>query len=63
MPDIKVYGPKIKDIETKRLFVKEVTDSMERAYKFPRQAYVITIFENMPENVSVGGVLSIDKEP
>jgi len=61
MPDLKVYGPKIKDIETKRELVKEITDAMEKAYKFPRQAYVVTIFENLPENVSVGGILGIDK--
>ncbi|OPX38696.1 MAG: hypothetical protein B1H11_04205 [Desulfobacteraceae bacterium 4484_190.1] len=63
MPDAKIYGPKLEDVETKRQFVKEVTDAMEKAYKFPKQAYVVTIFENLPENVSVGGVLRIDKKP
>jgi len=63
MPDVKISGPKIEDVETKRQLVKEITDAMEKTYKFPRQAYVITIIENLPENVSIGGVLNIDKKP
>jgi len=63
MPDVKISGPKIEDVETKRQLVKEITDAMEKAYKFPRQAYVITIIENLPENVSIGGILNIDKKP
>jgi len=63
MPDVKIFGPRIEDVETKRQLVKEITDAMEKAYKFPRQAYVITIIENLPENVSIGGVLNIDKKP
>ncbi len=62
MPDAKIYGPKIEDIEIKRVFVKEITDAMEKAYKFPRQAYVVTLFENLPENISIGGVLKSDKK-
>ena len=63
MPDVKIYGPKIKDVETKRQLVKEITDAMEKAYKVQRQAHVVTIFENLPENVSIGGELIIDKKP
>jgi len=63
MPDAKIYGPKIENVETKRQFIKEITDAMEKAYIFPRQAYVVTIFENRPENVGIGGVLGIDKKP
>jgi len=61
MPNAYIDGPKIEDIETKRALVKEVTDAMEKAYKFPRQAYVVTITENPPENVGVGGELIIDR--
>ena len=61
MPNAYIYGPKIEDTEIKRRMVKEVTDAMEKAYKFPRQAYVVTITENPPENVGVGGKLIIDR--
>ena len=61
MPNTYISGPKIEDTEIKRRMVKEVTDAMEKAYKFPRQAYVVTIIENPPENVGVGGKLIIDR--
>jgi len=61
MPNAYIDGPKIGDIETKRSLVKEVTDAMEKAYKFPRQAYVVTITENPSENVGVGGELIADR--
>ena len=63
MPDVKIYGPRIGDMGTKRALVKEVTDALEKAYKLPRRTYVVTIFENMPENVAIGGVLSVDAKP
>jgi 4-oxalocrotonate tautomerase len=62
MPNAYIDGPKIADLEAKRALVKEVTDAMEKAYKFPRQAYVVTITENPPENVGVGGVLIADRQ-
>ena len=46
MPNAYIDGPKIESVETKRALVKEVTDAMEKVYKFPRQAYVVTITEN-----------------
>lgn len=61
MPNAYIGGPKIESVELKRALVKEVTDAMEKAYKFPRQAYVVTITENPPENVGVGGELIIDR--
>ncbi|MEA2033527.1 MAG: tautomerase family protein [Euryarchaeota archaeon] len=45
----------------KRVLVKEITDALEKAYKIPREAYVVLIKENSPENVGVGGKLIIDK--
>ncbi len=62
MPAATISGPKIEGIETKRVLVKEITDALEKAYKKPRQAYVVTIIENPPENVGVGGVLIMDKQ-
>jgi len=61
MPNITIEGPEIKDIETKRTLVKEITDAVEKAYKLPRQAYVVLIKENKGENVGVGGELVSDK--
>jgi 4-oxalocrotonate tautomerase len=61
MPNAVIDGSIIEDIEVKRVLVKEITDALEKAYKFPRQAYVVTIKENKKENVGVGGELVIDK--
>jgi|ETNmetMinimDraft_2_1059921.scaffolds.fasta_scaffold26520_2 4-oxalocrotonate tautomerase len=61
MPNITIEGPEIKDIETKRQLVKEITDVVEKVYKFPREAYVVVIKENSGENVGVGGELVVDK--
>ncbi len=62
MPNAIIDGPPIEDLEVKRVLVKEITDAMEKAYKIPREAYVILIKENLPENVGVGGELIIDRE-
>ncbi len=61
MPNVVIDGPPIKELEVKRVLVKEITESLEKAYKIPRSAYVIVIKENLPENVGVGGELIIDK--
>lgn len=61
MPDAKINGPVIKDVETKRVLVREITDALEKAYKLPREVYVVLIKENQPENVGVGGELIIDR--
>ena len=61
MPIATVEGSKIEDVETKRMLVKEITDAIEKAYKIPRDTYVVLIKENSPENVGVAGKLIIDK--
>lgn len=60
MPNIIIDGPKIEDVEIKRTLIKDITDSVEKAYKLPRQSFVVTIREDPPENVGVGGKLIID---
>ena len=60
MPNVIIDGPKIDNLEIKRILVKEITDALEKAYKFPRQAYIVIIKENPNENVAVGGKLIID---
>lgn len=62
MPDTRICGPTIEDIEVKRTLVKEITDALEKAYKIPREKYVVTIVENQPENIAIGGVLNIDRK-
>ncbi|HUV80142.1 MAG TPA: 4-oxalocrotonate tautomerase DmpI [Candidatus Bathyarchaeia archaeon] len=61
MPSVTIEGPKIEEVEIKRKLVKEITDALEKAYKIPREAYVIVIKENLPANVGVGGKLIIDR--
>jgi len=61
MPSVTIEGPEIEEVEIKRELVKEITDALEKAYKIPREAYVVVIKENSPENVGVGGKLIIDR--
>jgi len=62
MPSATIEGPKIEDVEIKRVLVKEITDALEKAYKIPRQVYIVLIKENPPENVGSGGQLILDKK-
>ena len=63
MPNITVDGPVIKDLDKKREMTREMTEAAVTAYGLPKQAIVVVIKENAPENVSVGGELIIDKYP
>ena len=62
MPSAKIEGPPIKDVEIKRVMVKEITDALEKAYKLPRQVFTVLIKENAPENVGSGGILILSDE-
>ncbi len=61
MPTATLDGPEIDNIEAKRILVKEITDSLEKAYKLPREAFVVLIREHKPENVGLAGQLVIDR--
>lgn len=61
MPNITVEGPPIKELDTKRRLAKELTKAAVRAYGLPEEVIVVLIKENLPENVSVGGELIIDR--
>jgi len=61
MPSIRFEGPKIEDIGKKRELVKTVTDAAVKAYGLPKQAMIIVIQENKPENVGIGGELLADR--
>jgi 4-oxalocrotonate tautomerase len=61
MPTITIDGPVMTDLDKKRALVKEMTDAAEKAYGINRQAFVVMIRENPPENVGVGGQLLVDR--
>jgi 4-oxalocrotonate tautomerase len=61
MPNITIEGPKLANVEAKRELVKEITDSVEKAYKIPRDHIIIAIKSLDPENVSVAGTLITDR--
>jgi len=60
VPNITIDGPKIDSIEIKRVLVQEITDSIEKAYKIPRDHIVVVINEQSPENVGVAVKLIAD---
>ncbi len=62
MPSATIEGPKVEDVAIKRVLVKEITDALEKAYKLPRQVYIVLIKENPPENVGSGGQLILDRK-
>ena len=61
MPNITFDGPRIEDLAKKRELIRTVTDAAVKAYGLPKQAMVILIKENNPENVGIGGELLVDR--
>ncbi len=61
MPTATLDGPEIDKIEVKRKLVKDITDALEKAYKLPREAFIVTIREHKPENIGLAGQLIIDR--
>ncbi len=61
MPNITLEGPRIEDVARKRELIKTVTDAAVKAYGLPKQAIVILIKENTPDNVGIGGELLADR--
>ena len=60
MPIITIEGPGIKDLDTRRALVRELTDAAVRAYGMPQEKMIVLIRENTPEQVAVGGELIAD---
>ncbi len=58
MPVITVEGP-ARSVEQKKELVKLLTDSMKKAYGYPKDFshIVVIIKENLPENIGSDGVL------
>ncbi|MBN2029979.1 tautomerase family protein [bacterium] len=61
MPTVTIEGPPLTDINKKRTLTKEMTESAAKAYQLPKDVIVVVIKKNLPENVSVGGQLIIDR--
>jgi len=61
MPNITFDGPRIDDLGRKRELVRKVTEAAVEAYGLPKQAMIILIKENDPENVGIGGELLADR--
>lgn len=61
MPNITIDGLKLENLEVKRILIKEITDTIEKAYKPPREHIVVVIKKKLPENVGIGGILLSDR--
>lgn len=62
MPIVNVSGPSL-EIERKRDLVRRLTEVMCDVYQRPAGQIIVTIHENPPENVSIGGKLVADRTP
>ena len=62
MPNVVIEGPRIEDINVKRELIENITNALEKAFNLPRDAYIILLKENSPENVGIGGKLLIDRQ-
>ena len=62
MPTITISGPVV-DLERKRKLANGLTAVAAEVYGLPKDAIVVIIQENPPENVARGGALLIDRRP
>ncbi|MCL5409035.1 MAG: tautomerase family protein [Candidatus Omnitrophica bacterium] len=60
MPLITIEGPKINNIENKRLLAKKLTEAAAEIYSMDKKHIVVVIKENPPENVATAGELICD---
>ena len=60
MPIVTVEGPRIEDIDRKRIFVKKITSVVSDFYNIAERNIIILIKENEHQNISSGGQLIID---
>ncbi|MBY9003936.1 MAG: tautomerase family protein [Candidatus Lokiarchaeota archaeon] len=60
MPNITIDGPKLNDLDLKRTVIKEITDSIEKAYNIPRDHIVVIFRAQSPEDVGIAGKLLLD---
>lgn len=62
MPVIVFEGPKLERTQKAQL-VKELSDVGHRVTGIRREAFVVFVKENDPENIGVGGSLLADRPP
>ena len=60
MPLVTISGPAL-PVEKKRDLAQRITEVMSHVYQRPAAQIIVTIQENPPENVSVGGKLVADR--
>ena len=60
MPIVRIDGPPIADIETRRTLVRDLTDAVHAAFGVDRAHITVVIRENKPENIGSGGELLSD---
>jgi 4-oxalocrotonate tautomerase len=61
MPHIVVNGPPLKDLDKRRVLVKDIADSVQKVYGVPREAIIVVIREDDASNVAQGGKLLSDR--
>ena len=61
MPIITLEGPRIEDIDRRRVFVKALTEAAVQAYDLPASTMVVILHEVPQECVSSGGELICDR--
>jgi 4-oxalocrotonate tautomerase len=61
MPLIHISGPPL-DVEAKREMARGLTEVASKVYGRPAPHIIVTIQENPPENVAVGGRLVADRD-
>lgn len=59
MPNVTIEGPPIEP-EQKREMAVAMTEVAARVYGMPKEAIIVVIKENAPENVCVGGRMVCD---
>ena len=62
MPSIIIEGPPIKELDSKRELVKDMTSAAAKAYGLPEEVMIVLIKENTSDNVGVGGQLLCDRQ-
>lgn len=62
MPIITLEGPKINELDTRRTFVRELTEAAAKAYNMPPEKIIVILHENSREQVGVAGELLIDRD-
>ena len=54
MPVVRIDGPRIKDLDTRRKLIGEITKTAAEVYGLEESKIIVLIRENAPECVGVG---------